>query len=171
MPITIIDDGTTSNDNRLGAIKDIFLAIENKGIAEDVFVLAGDNIYDFSMKGFVDRYLQSKRDMIMVYEENDVEKLKKIGVAQVIDGMVISFEEKPFLPKYNFAVPPFYIYRKDTLPLFSQYLSEGSNPDAPGNFITWLCKKKEVYAYPMEGHCFDIGDIESYEEAMVHFRS
>lgn len=165
-PISLIDDGTMTNENRLGAIRDIQLAIEEKAIDEDILVLAGDNVYDFSLQGFTDFFLQKQHDCIMVHEEKDIVKLKKTGVAEVSgDYRVVSFEEKPDEPKSTFAVPPFYIYSKETLPLFSQYLDEGNNPDAPGNFVAWLCRKKDVYAYPMKGHRYDIGDLASYEEA------
>lgn len=170
LSISILDDGTLTNDTRLGAIRDIQLAIEIKSLDEDILVLAGDNIYDFSLKGFVDFFLQRQRDCIMVHEEKDMDKLRKTGTAEISDDYkVVSFEEKPAFPKSYYAVPPFYIYRKDTLPLFSQYLSEGNNPDAPGNFIAWLCRVGDVDAYLMEGHRYDIGDMASYEEAKKLF--
>jgi glucose-1-phosphate thymidylyltransferase len=165
-PISLVNDGTLTNESRLGAIRDIQLTIERMSIQEDILILAGDNIYDFSLHGFVESFLQRQHDSVMVHKENNLAKLCKTGVAEIsYDNQVISFEEKPSVPKSCYAVPPFYIYKKDTLPLFLQYLNEGNNPDAPGNFIAWLCKKHTVYAYLMEGHRYDIGDIASYEEA------
>jgi len=147
VPISLIDDGTLTNDTRLGAIRDIQLAIDEMSLHDDTMVLAGDNIYDFSLQGFVDFFLHKRNDCIMVHEEKDTDKLRKTGVAEVAkDGRVLSFEEKPAVPRSFYAVPPFYIYRKDTLPLFADYLEEGNNPDAPGNFIAWLCRRKDVYA-------------------------
>lgn len=102
----------------------------------------------------------------MIHEEKNIAKLKKTGVAEVSgDYRVVSFEEEPDEPKSTFAVPPFYIYSEETLLLFSQYLDEGNNPDAPGIFVAWLCRKKNMYAYRMKGHRYDIGDLSSYEEA------
>lgn len=165
IPITLIDDGTMTNETRLGAIRDIQLVIDEKKINEDVLILAGDNLYDFSLHGFIDFFAEKKYDCIMIHEEKDVYKLRKTGVAEVSDDYrVVSFEEKPAEPKSHFAVPPFYIYKKETLPLFSKYLAEGNNPDAPGNFIAWLCLKKDIYAYLMPGHRYDIGDMVSYEK-------
>lgn len=170
IPISLVDDGTTSNDHRLGAIRDIQLAIAQHNIATDVLVLAGDNVYDFSLQGSVSSFEGAGYDTIMVHREDEVAKLQKTGVAEVdASGFVVSFAEKPLVPKGVHAVPPFYMYREDTLPLFDQYLNEGNNPDAPGNFIAWLCQRRRVKAYPMPGRRYDIGDMASYEEAKTHF--
>jgi glucose-1-phosphate thymidylyltransferase len=164
--ISLIDDGSITNDSRLGAIRDVQLAIEQKQLMEDILVLAGDNVYDFSLCEFVEILRQKQYDCIMIHKEERMEKLKKTGVAEISEeSMVISFEEKPVLPKSTYAVPPFYVYKKETLPLFARYLEEGNNPDAPGNFIAWLCRQKDVLAYHMNGHRYDIGDKVSYEEA------
>ena len=171
LPMTIIDDGTTGNDNRLGAIGDIQVVIRRQYIKSDILVIAGDSVYDFSLNELTGFYMKVQKDCIMYHEENDTKKLKKSGVAQIHENKVVSFEEKPSNPKSNLAIPPFYIYREDTLPLISDYLTQGMNPDAPGYFVAWLCKKKEVYACPMSGKRFDVGDIESYREAEDFFNS
>lgn len=164
-PITLIDDGTMNNETRHGAIRDIKIVIDELDIDDEIMVLAGDNLYDFSLHGFVEYYFEIKKSCIMVHEESDINKLRKTGVALISEGSkVLGFEEKPPHPKSNYAVPPFYIYTVDTLPLFTKYIDEGNNPDAPGNFIAWLCKNEDVYAYKMNGHRYDIGDLASYNK-------
>ena len=168
-PVTIIDDGSTDNEHRLGAIRDIWLAIERHNIDEDILVLAGDNLFDFSLSGFINHYVEKKTDMIMVHAEENVEKLKKTGVAEVENGHIISFEEKPDQPKGRHAVPPFYIYKAETLPLIKTYIDNGNPADAPGSLIAWLCRRKTVSAYAMPGKRYDIGDLPSYEFAQKTF--
>ena len=161
-PLLILDDGSTSNDNRLGAVKDIAFAVDSCGIDDDILVLAGDNLYDFSMNGFVNRFHEFGKDMIMVHEETDVAKLQKTGVVELWGDHVVSFEEKPLVPKGTHTVPPFYLYRKGTLPLLRDYEKEGKALDAPGNLVAWLCRHVTVCAYPMSGKRVDIGDLATY---------
>jgi len=163
--ITVLNDGTTDNDNRLGAIADLQLVIDVAGLDDDLLVLAGDNLFDFELSDFVEFYQKHPFDMVTAHELNDMAQLKRTGVITVnADSQVTTFEEKPQEPQSNLAVPPFYIYRRDTLPLLRKYLDEGQNPDAPGNFIPWLLTRKPVYAYQFQGRRYDIGTLESYQE-------
>lgn len=168
--ITILSDGTTTNENRLGAIADMQFAIEKAGINDDVLIMAGDNLFDFSLVDFASFFHHVGGNCITAHELSDVDALKRTGVIQVDQNQkVISFEEKPLQPKSNLAVPPFYIYKKETLPLIKQYLNQGNNPDAPGNFIPWLIQHKDVYAFKFEGKRYDIGNLASYEEVLRVF--
>lgn len=161
--VTVINDHTTTNANRLGAIADIQYVIDKVQIEDDLIVLAGDNLFDFSLKDFVAFFKKVKSDCITVHELNDPAELQHMGVVEVDrNHQVISFEEKPEVPKTHLAGPPFYIYQQETLPLIKQYLTEGNNPDAPGHLIPWLIKHKSVFAYRFEGLRHDIGTIESY---------
>jgi len=162
--IKVLNDLTTSNENRLGAIADIEFAINSENINDDIFVLAGDNLFDFELKDFEEYYRKVGHDCITVHELNSIEDLRRTGVVEIDQNFrVISFEEKSKEPKSNLAVPPFYIYQNSTLKLFSKYLSEENNPDAPGNFIPWLIKHKDVYAFKFKGNRYDIGTLESFE--------
>lgn len=168
--ITVINDQTTTNDNRLGAIADIQYVIREESLAGDVLVLAGDNLFDFELTDFVDFYQTTKADCITTHQLDDIEEIKRTGVVEVDDNKIVtSFEEKPEHPKSNLAVPPFYIYQKETLPLIDQYIDEGNNPDAPGHFVPWLIKHKNVYAYEFSGQRHDIGTLESYEKVQALF--
>ena len=164
VPITVLDDGTSSNDTRLGAVRDILLGIDSKGIDEDLLVMAGDNLLSFSLQDFL-AYAQSKNTTcIMRYYEPDESRLHKCGVAEVdANGLILSMEEKPAHPKSHWCCPPFYFYKKDDLKLFEQGIAEGCGTDAPGSFIAWLCTKTPVHAYEMPGPRYDIGTLESYE--------
>jgi glucose-1-phosphate thymidylyltransferase len=169
IPIHIINDGSNANHERLGAIADLELALNGMKQEEDIFVLAGDNICDFSLKQLVDFYHTHHKSSIFVHELKDVDSLRKTGVAQ-LDGLkLVSFEEKPENPMGTHAVPPFYIYTKDTLEYIHEYMKLGLPKDAPGSLLTWLSKIVEVYACPMIGHRYDIGDIESYQDTNIKF--
>lgn len=171
-PIKVINDQTTDPENRLGAIADIQFAIEQENIDEDILVVAGDNIFDFELSDFVQFYKEVNCDCLTIHALNDRSALQKTGVVSIDDSnQILSFEEKPELPKSNLAAPPFYIYRSDTLKLINKYLAEGNNPDAPGYFIPWLICFKKMYAYRFEGRRYDIGTIESYREVQRIFNT
>jgi glucose-1-phosphate thymidylyltransferase len=165
-----LDDGTTDNEHRLGAIADLALAIERRGLEDDILVLAGDNLFDFELSDFAAFFAAKGADCITTHALDDLEALRRTGVIELgADGRVLSFEEKPREPRSRFAAPPFYLYRRETLPLLREYLATGGNPDAPGNFLPWLLARKPVYAYRFEGRRYDIGTIESYEEVRALF--
>lgn len=166
-PITVINDGTSTNDDRLGAIGDINYTIEQAKIDDNVIIIAGDNLFTFKLKEMVDFYEEKKAPIISVKEEKDRELLKRLGVAELDDDMrVIGFEEKPAEPKSNYSVYAEYIYSKEVLPIFKEYLAEGHSNDAPGNFVAYLHKKVPTYAYRFEGECYDVGTHEAL--AMVN---
>lgn len=165
VPLKIIDDGTSDVESRLGAIGDILFTIEKENIEEEIVVIAGDNLFTFSLKEYFKYYKDIDKDCVCVKEHYDLELLKQFGVA-VLDenSKVIDLEEKPANPKSNTAVYATYMYKKDTLPLFREYINQGNKPDAPGHFAEWLIKQKEVYAYRFNEECYDIGTKKSLEE-------
>ncbi len=165
IPISIVDDGSTSEENKLGAIGDIQLAINRYAMDDDVLIIAGDTFFTFQLKDFYQFYALHQKDCFLVKEIQDIKQLQRMGVVELDEtGRVVGFEEKPLSPKSNKASFAGYLYRSDTLPLIGQYLSEGGNPDAPGFFPAWLYTRKEVLAYPIQGECYDIGTPESYRD-------
>ncbi|MDP4178682.1 MAG: sugar phosphate nucleotidyltransferase [Bacillota bacterium] len=169
-PIKVINDGTTSDENKLGAIGDINLVINNCNIDDDIFIVAGDNLYSFSLQTFFENYEQTKQNCILSKKIKNTNELKRMGVVQVDkENKVIGFEEKPENPKSDIAVFASYIYSKDTIPLINEYIDQGNNPDAPGYFIAWLFKRKDVYAHIIEGECYDIGTHETYNQVKAKF--
>lgn len=165
-PVYIIDDGTETNETRLGAVRDLLLAIDRCDVKEDILVIAADNILDFSFTGFVDYFKEKGTSVIMCHEEPELRKLQRTGVIAVdADMCVLEMQEKPEHPVSHWAVPPFYIYRKEDLPLIKDCLNHGCGFDAPGNLAHYLCGVTTMHAYPMPGKRFDIGSLDSYEEA------
>ncbi len=168
--ITVLDDGTTTEENRRGAIGDISFVIDKMQIQEELLVIAGDNFFTYSLKDYYHFYKEKNKDCVCVKVWKDEKTLCNFGIALLDEnGKVLDIEEKPKNPKSNTVVFATYFYQKDTVPLFKQYLSQGNNPDAPGNFPAWLYHKKDVYAYTFEGECYDIGTKESYDEVRKLF--
>ncbi len=161
--IVLLDDGSTDNCNRLGAVKDILYAIDKESIKDDILVLAGDNLLDFSLNDFIAFSKSNNSNAIMTYAENDIKRLQRTGVIEIDNSnKVLSFEEKPHNPKSNHAVPPFYIFKKEDLHLISKGIEEGCKVDAPGMFIEWFAKHATIYAWNMTGKRVDIGNLEDY---------
>lgn len=164
-PIEVIDDGTTDDTNKKGAVGDIGFVIEQKQIDDELLVIAGDNFFTYSLQDYVNFYREKGHDCVCVKKWPNREELKQFGVALLdADGKVLDIEEKPAQPKSDTAVFATYLYKQDTVPLFAEYLAAGNNPDAPGNFPAWLYRRKDVYAYTFSGECYDIGTPESYRE-------
>lgn len=169
-PITIIDDGTSTNETRLGAVRDLLLAIERCGIDDDIMVLAADNILEFSLRGFVDYFREKGTSVIMCHHEPELRRLQRTGVIAVDGDMrVIEMQEKPERPVSNWAVPPFYIYSRRDLPLIRDCMSHGCGFDAPGNLAHYLAETSTLHAWPMPAGRFDIGSLDSYHEAQKRF--
>ncbi len=172
-PITVIDDGSTENENRLGAVKDIQFAIDECGLEnDDLFIIAGDNLIDFSFKEFVD--FSNERDVsaVMCGCEESLDELRRCGVMIPDENMkILSMEEKPQNPKSNWCVGPFYIYRKKDLPLIKKGIDEGCGTDAPGSLVCYMCEKTDIYGFEMTGNRYDIGDKKSYEYVKSVYRS
>lgn len=164
--IEIINDFSTNNENRLGAIKDINLAIKRKNINEDILVLASDNYFLFDLTDIYNFYKEKNSDLIVgSYADEKTLSLRKYGIAKLDEqNKVIDMEEKPENPKSNTIVHAIYFYKKETLPLFETYLNQNNNPDSPGNFPSWLYTKKAIYCYIANEECYDIGTIETYNE-------
>ena len=160
--IRVIDDGTESNETRLGAVKDIQLAAQS--ITDDCLVMAGDNVLDFSLCSFISFAQETGTSCVMCHEENRLEALRKTAVIEFdADGRITSYEEKPQEPKGNHAVPPFYFYRSQDVARIAEALDAGCGYDAPGSFAAWLSGKTDMHAYLMPGKRYDIGDMKSYE--------
>lgn len=162
--ITVLDDGTSTNETRLGAVKDIQLAVERLQLKDDLLVMAGDNVLDFSLADFVRFAREKAASCVMCHEENELKKQQKTAIITVVgDGRITTYEEKPQQPKGHLAVPPFYCYRACDVQRIQEALDDGYGYDAPGSFAAWLSRQTEMYAYRMPGKRHDIGDLASYE--------
>lgn len=169
-PITIVDDGTSTNETRLGAVCDLLFAIDKLNIDDDILVVAADNILFFTFKDFVDYANQKDASCIMCHKQMDIEKLQRTGVVELTDdGRVLGMEEKPEKPKTHWAVPPFYIYKKKDLDLVRHSVENGCGKDAPGNLAHYMVEHTTMYAWKMNGGRFDIGSIDTYKEVCKKF--
>ena len=169
--ITVLDDGTESNETRLGAVRDIQFAIDTLGLDDDLLVIAGDNLLDFSLVRFLEYAREKGTSCIMRYFEPSEEKLHKTGVATVdADGLILEMEEKPAHPKSHWCCPPFYFYRRSDVPLVKVGIDSGCGVDAPGSFIAWLSAQTPVHAWEMPGKRYDIGNLASYEEVQRTYK-
>ena len=165
--VTVHDDGTRSNEDRLGAIGDIALAIERGGLAgADLLVVAGDNLIGYSLRGLVDFWRAKGGSAVALHEVSDPELLKNYGVVELDeDDRVVGFQEKPAEPRSNLAATAAYLYRAEHMELLARYLEEGNPPDAPGNFAAWLHTRAPVHGYRTSGEWHDIGDLRQLLEA------
>ena len=165
-PVTIVDDGTETNETRLGAVCDLLFAIETLHLDDDLLVVAADNLLFFSFRDFVEFAKQKQTSCIMCHEQPSIEKLQRTGVV-VLDenNLVLEMAEKPQEPKTHWAVPPFYIYIKKDLDLVRHSVENGCGKDAPGNLAHYMVEHTIMHAWPMNGGRFDIGSPDTYYEA------
>ena len=169
-PITIVDDGTETNDTRLGAVCDLLFAMEQLQIEDDLLVVAADNLLFFSFRDFVDFSKEKHTSCIMCHEQPSIEKLQRTGVVELdADWRVLGMEEKPLQPKSQWAVPPFYIYRRDDLDLVRHAVENGCGRDAPGNLAHYMVEHTTMHAWKMNGGRFDIGSLDTYYEAVEKY--
>jgi len=193
-PLTIIDDGTETNETRLGAVCDMLLAIEGltpienresledgspienrkpvnqKSFEDDLLVVAADNLLFFSFQEFVDFAKEKQTSCIMCHEQPSIEKLQRTGVVELDEhNKVLGMEEKPQQPKSHWAVPPFYIYLKKDLDLVRHSVENGCGKDAPGNLAHYMVEHTTMHAWPMSAGRFDIGSLDTYYEAVEKY--
>ena len=171
-PITVVDDGTLTNETRLGAVCDLLFAMDKLHLEDDLLVVAADNLLFFSFQEFVDFAYAKGTSCIMCHEQPSVEKLQRTGVIVVDQDMkVLNMEEKPKVPKSTWAVPPFYIYLKKDLDLVRHSVENGCGKDAPGNLAHYMVEHTTMHAWPMSAGRFDIGSLDTYYEAVEKYGS
>ena len=164
-PVTVVDDGTETNEGRLGAVCDLELAIRQLSINEDLFVMAGDNLLDFSLSDFF-RYAACRRtSCVMRFYQPDEAKLRKAGVVTVdSQDRILRMTEKSPVPESHWVCPPFYFLLRDDACRVGEAVADGCGTDAPGSFIAWLAARVPVHAMEMPGRRYDIGTVEGYEK-------
>ncbi|HVV59729.1 MAG TPA: nucleotidyltransferase family protein [Gaiellaceae bacterium] len=157
---TVHDDGTTSNDDRLGAIGDLRFAIAEAGIVDDLLVIAGDNLFDFSLQAFVDAWrAHGVASAVAVRDVGLRELAARYGIVELApDGRVVDFVEKPQDPPSTLAATATYLFHRAHVPLVERYLADGNAPDQPGRFVAWLQQREPVYAWCFEESWYDVGD-------------
>jgi len=167
LQIKIINDGSRSDDDKLGAIGDINLVLtrEDNLKKSDLLVVAGDNLFNEPLAKFVE-VAKNAPATVAVHNVGNPEAMKKYGAVTIsANGTVTRFEEKPEKPQSTLAAMALYYYSRDVLPMFTTYLAAGNNPDQPGRFLQWLYTRKPVKAFEIKGHWLDIGSKETLEKA------
>lgn len=164
--IKVINDGSTSDDDKLGAIGDINLVLTRESLTnDDLLVIAGDNLFSEPLDKFV-AFARTSEATVATYDVRDLEQMKKYAAVTTDDsGTITHFEEKPKAPKTTMAAIALYFYAAKTLSLFTTYIAAGNNPDQPGRFLQWLYTRKPVKTFQITGKWLDIGSKETLEQA------
>jgi glucose-1-phosphate thymidylyltransferase len=168
--VTVVDDGTLSEDDRLGAIGDIVFVLDREGIDDDLIVIAGDNLFTGEIEGFVEEGRRRDAPVLAVRDVGDPELMHHYNTTETdAEGRVTYFEEKPEQASSTLAGIALYWYPRRSLPLIRDYLREGNNPDQPGRLVEWLYSRTPVYAWRLPGDWHDIGTPEELEAARAEF--
>ena len=163
---TIVDDGSTDDSNKLGAIGDMHLVLTKFAIDDDVIVIGGDNLFSEDLSGFGDYCKQQSAPVTGVYDVGDLEQIKKYNAIEIDENDRITyFEEKPKEPKSTLTGIALYFYPRSTLALIHQYIAGGNNPDQPGRLVQWLYQRVPFYVWRVPGLWYDVGSIETLQEA------
>jgi len=166
LEFTIVNDKSTDDSNKLGAIGDLHLVITSQNVQDDLIVVAGDNLFSQSVEQFGAFCRKKNAPVLGVYDVGSLDAVKKYSSIELApDGRITSFIEKPKDPKSTLIGIALYFYPKAVLPLIKQYIAEGNNPDQPGRLVQWLYPKTPVYTWTVPGLWFDIGSKETLEEA------
>jgi glucose-1-phosphate thymidylyltransferase len=163
---TVINDGTTSDADKLGAIGDIHYVLKTQRVDDDLIIVAGDNLFSEKLGDFGTFCREKNAPVLALYDVGDLEQIKKYSsISVAADGRITAFEEKPKHPTSTLAGIALYYYPKAAVAFIQQYIAEGNNPDQPGRLVQWLYPRTPVYTWRVPGLWFDIGSKETLEEA------
>jgi glucose-1-phosphate thymidylyltransferase len=166
LEFTVVNDGSTDDSNKLGAIGDINFVLQTQNVNDDVIVVAGDNLFSEKLDEFGKFCREKNAPVLALYDVGDLEQIKKYNAISLDgEGRITFFEEKPKNPTSTLTGIALYFYPKQTIPLIQQYIAEGNNPDQPGRLVQWLYPRTPVYTWTVPGLWFDIGSKETLEEA------
>jgi glucose-1-phosphate thymidylyltransferase len=164
--VSVVNDGTTSNDDRLGAIGDMGFVIGRLGIDDDLVVVAGDNLFAEDVSGFARYGMSVAAPVLAVHDVGDLSRMHEYNQIEIdSENRIVFFEEKPADARTTLAGVALYFYPRGVLPLIRQYLADGNNPDQPGRLIQWLYPRTPVYTWRLPGKWYDIGSAETLQEA------
>jgi len=166
LDFTIVNDGSTDDSNKLGAIGDLHLVVTREAVDDDLIVVAGDNLFSESLEAFGDACRRKSAPVLGIYDVGNLEQAKKYGVVDLDgEGRILRFEEKPIQPPSTLIGIALYFYPRNVVPLVRQYVAEGNNPDQPGRLVQWLYPRLPFYTWTVPGIWYDIGSKETLEEA------
>ena len=162
----IINDGSTDDSNKLGAIGDLHLVLTREKVNDDLIVVAADNLFNESLEGFGRFCREKNAPVLAVYDVGNLEDIKKYNAISIdADDRITFFEEKPKKPTSTITGIALYYYPQATIPLIHRYIAEGNNPDQPGRLVQWLYTRTPVYVWNVPGLWYDIGSKETLDEA------
>lgn len=164
---TVVNDGSTDDSNKLGAIGDIHYVLKTENVKDDdLIIVAGDNLFSQKLDGFGKFVREKNAPVLAVYDVGNLDEIKKYNsISMDEEGRIMFFEEKPKNPTSNITGIALYYYPRATLPLIKQYIAEGNNPDQPGRLVQWLYPRTPFYTWRVPGLWYDIGSKETLEEA------
>ncbi len=166
LDFTVVNDGSTDDTNKLGAIGDIHYVLQTQNVDDDLIVVAGDNLFSEKLPAFGTFCREKNAPVLAVYDVGNLEEIKKYNaITMDSEDRITFFEEKPKSPKSTLTGIALYYYPKHTLPLIRQYIAEGNNPDQPGRLVQWLYPRTAVYTWRVPGLWYDIGSKETLDEA------
>ncbi len=166
LDFTIVNDNSTDDSNKLGAIGDLYLVMTQEQIDDDIIVVAGDNLFSHTLIAFGEFCQQKNAPVLAVYDVGSIEEIKKYNAIEVDEsGKITFFEEKPAHPRSTLTGIALYYYPQRTLQMIRQYIEEGNNPDQPGHLVQWLYKRVPFYTWQVPGLWYDVGSKETLEEA------
>jgi glucose-1-phosphate thymidylyltransferase len=166
VPLRVHNDGTSSNDDRLGAVADLNFVLDALGATQTMLVSAADNIFRFPIAEIWLRFLADSRHMVVALPQTDQRKLQRTGVLELSDrDRVLRLHEKPAIPPSTWSCPPLYFLRPSARKHLEALVAAGAAPDAPGNFIDYLSRREPVLAQKVDGSRLDIGDADTYRHA------
>jgi glucose-1-phosphate thymidylyltransferase len=169
--ITVVNDGSTDDESKLGAIGDLYLVLREFQINDNIIVVGGDNLFSHDLAPFGEFCRRKNAPVLAVYDVGDLEEIKKYNAIEVDeDGRITFFEEKPAQPKSTLTGIALHYYPHSTLPLIHQYIEEGNNPDQPGRLVQWMYKRRPFYTWKVPGLWYDVGSPETLEEANQVFQ-
>jgi glucose-1-phosphate thymidylyltransferase len=166
LDFTIVNDGSTDDSNKLGAIGDIHFVLTREKVDDDIIIVAGDNLFSEELEGFGQFCRERNAPVLAVYDVGNLEEIKKFNAITFNgESRITFFEEKPKHPQSTVTGIALYYYPKSTIPLIKQYIADGNNPDQPGRLVQWLYPRTPVYVWRVPGLWFDIGSKEMLEKA------
>jgi glucose-1-phosphate thymidylyltransferase len=169
--ITVVNDGTNTPEDRLGSIGDIKFILDKVKLNDDLVVVGSDNLFNFNLDEYI-RFAIEKKPKVSIglFDIGNIKEATKFGVVELDKmGKIASFEEKPAEPKSSLIAMCFYFLPKETLGLIGRYIKETNKADKAGEYIKWLKENDTVYGFTFKGKWFDIGSIESYNDAQANF--
>ncbi len=171
LPITVVDDGTSTNETRLGAVCDMQFAIDKLHLDDDLLIIAGDNLLDFSLTSFLCYAREKGTSCTMRCYEPDENKLHRFGISEIdAQERLLSLEEKPAQPKSHWCTPPFYFYTRADAARIRDAIKDGCGTDAPGSLVAWMCRHSIMHSMEMPGSRYDIGNLESYKTVQKNYK-